>query len=336
MSSKRRPGNRFIRFTTAGAFAIFAAGSLTLPVQAAEDPWPKKPVTVIVASAAGGSADVLSRIVLNHLAKETNANFVVDNRPGAAGNIGMALLKRAAPDGYTLGYGNINTLAINPALFNKLPYDVNRDFVPVGRMFSIYNLLVVRGDSPVKTVGELISRAKKEPGKLSYAAAGTGSSGHMGGELFKKMAGIDVLFIPYNGDPASLTDLAGGRLDYTFTNASVAWPLVKSGKLRALAITSRERIPLYPNLPTLDESGLKGYENVSWGGLVFPKGTPQPIVDHLSAALEKVLKTDSLRKDLADANASAGTGTHEQFVSFISSEQKKWADLIETAHIPKQ
>jgi tripartite-type tricarboxylate transporter receptor subunit TctC len=150
------------------------------------------------------------------------------------------------------------------------------------------------------------------------------------------MAGIDVLFIPYNGDPPSLTDLAGGRLDYTFTNASVAWPLVKSGKLRALAITSRERSPLYPNLPTLDESGLKGYENVSWGGLVFPKGTPQPIVDRVSAALEKVLKSDALRKDLANANASAGTGTREEFVRFIASEQKKWASLIETAHIPKQ
>ncbi len=333
------PVDRIMRFTTAfaafAAFAFGAAGSLTSSAQAAEDPWPHKPVTVIVPSAAGGSGDVLSRIVLSHLARETNANFVVDNRPGAAGNIGMAMLKRAAPDGYTIGYGNINTLAVNPGLFRKLPYDVQRDFVPVGRMFSIYNLLVVRGDSPIKNVAELIALAKKEPGKLSYAAAGTGSSGHMGGELFKKMAGIDVLFIPYNGDPPSLTDLAGGRLDYTFTNASVAWPLVKSGKLRALAITSRERIPLYPNLPTLDESGLKGYENVSWGGLVFPKGTPQPIVDRVSAALEKVLKTDALRKELTDANASAGTGTREDFARFVASEQKKWTGVIESAHIPK-
>ncbi|CAG2134473.1 hypothetical protein LMG31506_01390 [Cupriavidus yeoncheonensis] len=318
------------------ALALSAACSFTSAARAADNPWPQKPVTVIVASAAGGSADVLTRVVLTHLARETHANFVVDNRPGAAGNIGMAQVKRAAPDGYTLGYGNINTLAINPALFSKLPYDARQDFVPVGRMFSIYNLLVVRADSPVKNVTELIALARKSPGKLSYAAAGTGSSGHMGGELLKKMAGIDVLFIPYNGDPASLTDLAGGRLDYTITNASVAWPLVKSGKLRALAITSRERVTLYPNVPTLNESGLKGYENVSWGGLVFPKGTPQPIVDKLSTALEKVLKTDSLRQDLANANAVAATGTRADFIQFITSEQKKWADLVAAANIPKQ
>ncbi|WP_354683462.1 tripartite tricarboxylate transporter substrate binding protein [Cupriavidus necator] len=326
-----------MRPTTAfTALALIAACSFTAPAGAADNAWPQKPVTVIVASAAGGSADVLTRVVLTHLAKETHANFVVDNRPGAAGNIGMAQVKRAAPDGYTLGYGNINTLAINPALFSKLPYDVRQDFVPVGRMFSIYNLLVVRADSPVKNVGELLALAKKSPGKLSYAAAGTGSSGHMGGELLKKMAGIDVLFIPYNGDPASLTDLAGGRLDYTITNASVAWPLVKSGKLRALAITSRERIALYPDVPTLNESGLKGYENVSWGGLVFPKGTPQPIVDKVGTALEKVLKSDSLRQDLSNANAVAATGNRDDFIRFIASEQKKWADLVETAQIPKQ
>ncbi|EYS94787.1 MFS transporter [Cupriavidus sp. SK-4] len=318
------------------ALALSAACSFTSAARAADNPWPQKPVTVIVASAAGGSADVLTRVVLTHLAKEAHANFVVDNRPGAAGNIGMAQVKRAEPDGYTLGYGNINTLAINPALFSKLSYDVRQDFVPVGRMFSIYNLLVVRADSPVKNVAELLALARKSPGKLSYAAAGTGSSGHMGGELLKKMAGIDVLFIPYNGDPASLADLAGGRLDYTITNASVAWPLVKSGKLRALAITSRERVALYPDVPTLNESGLKGYENVSWGGLVFPKGTPQPIVDKLSTALEKVLKTDSLRQDLANANAVAATGTRADFIQFIASEQKKWAELVETAKIPKQ
>ncbi|WP_316149568.1 tripartite tricarboxylate transporter substrate binding protein [Cupriavidus sp. BIC8F] len=325
-----------MRLTTAfKALALSAACCFSAFAQAA-DPWPHKPVTVIVASAAGGSADVLTRIVLTHLAKETNASFVVDNRPGAAGNIGMAQVKRAAPDGYTLGYGNINTLAINPALFTRLPYDVRQDFVPVGQMFSIYNLLVVRADSPVKNVAELLALAKKSPGKLSYAAAGTGSSGHMGGELLKKMAGVDVLFIPYNGDPASLTDLAGGRLDYTITNASVAWPLIKSGKLRALAITSRERVALYPNVPTLNESGLKGYENVSWGGLVVPKGTPQPIVDKLGTALEKVLKSDQLRQDLSNANAVAATATREEFVRFIASEQKKWAALVESAKIPKQ
>lgn len=321
---------------SAAVLVLAAAWCSSSLAQTAPNAWPQKPINVIIASAAGGSADVLSRIVLDHLSKATNATFVVSNRPGASGNIGMTQLSRAAPDGYTLGYGNINTLAVNPGLFTKLPYDPNGDFIPVGQMFSTYNVLVVAADSPIKNVDELIATAKKNPGQLSYAAAGIGSSGHMGGELFKKMAGIDALFIPYNGDPASLTDLAGGRLDYTFSNISVAWPLVQSGKLRALAITSRARIPQYPNLPTLNESGLEGYENVSWGGLLFPKGTPQPIVEQLSAALEKVMKTDSIRASLANANASPGTGTRDDFVRFISSEQKKWAQVIESANIPKQ
>jgi tripartite-type tricarboxylate transporter receptor subunit TctC len=319
--------------------AVLAIGAACSSVASAADDaaqWPQHPVTVIVASAAGGSADVLTRIVINHLAADLNASFIVEDRPGAAGSIGMGQLKRSAPDGYTLGYGNINTLAVNPALFNTLPYDANKDFVPVGGMFSLSNLVVVKNESDAKTLADLIAAAKKDPGKLTYAAAGIGSSGQMGGELFKKMAGIDTRFIPYNGDPASLTDLAGGRIDYSVTNASVAWPLIQGGKLRALAITSLQRDPLFPSLPTMNESGLKGYENVSWGGLVFPAGTPQPIVDRLSAELQKVLKTDSMRKDLANAGATPAKGTRADFVRFIGSEQKKWADLIKSAGIEKQ
>jgi tripartite-type tricarboxylate transporter receptor subunit TctC len=327
----------FFAHTLSALFAAGALGTLAVSAHAAGTDWPQKPVTVIVASAAGGSADVLSRIVLKHVAEDTGANFIIENRPGAAGNIGMSQVKRAAPDGYTLGYGNINTLAVNPSLFTKLPYDATKDFAPVGQLFAVYNLLVVRGDSPIHTVNDLIAQAKREPGKMSYGAAGIGSSGQMAGELFKQMAGIDTLFIPYNGDPASLSDLAGGRLDYTFTNASVAYPLVKSGKLRALAITSKQRVALFPDMPTLDELGMKGYENVSWGGLVFPAGTPQPIIDRLSAALQKVLVSDSLAKDLANASASPGTpGTPADFARFIAAEQRKWGDLINTAHIEKQ
>lgn len=317
--------------------AVGALNSLAPPAHAAGGDWPSRPITVIVASAAGGSADVLSRIVLKHVAEDIGANFVVENRPGAAGNIGMSQVKRAAPDGYTLGYGNINTLAVNPSLFNKLPYDATRDFAPVGQMFAVYNLLVVRGDSPIHNLDDLVAQARREPGKMSYGAAGIGSSGQMAGELFKQMTGTDVMFIPYNGDPASLSDLAGGRLDYTFTNASVAYPLVKSGKLRALAITSRSRVPLFPDIPTLDELGLKGYENVSWGGLVFPAGTPRPIVDRLSQSLRKVLASDALARDLANASASPGTpGSPEDFQRFIAAEQRKWGDLIVAAHIEKQ
>ncbi|WP_260986378.1 Bug family tripartite tricarboxylate transporter substrate binding protein [Bordetella genomosp. 13] len=324
------------RLLSAVLFLIATSCLATAPARAAETDWPTRPVTVIVASAAGGSADVLTRLVLNRLSAATGATFVVENRPGAAGSIGMMQITRAKPDGYTLGYGNINTLAVNPALFNKLPYDANKDFVVVGRMFDVYNLLVVSADSPARSVNDLIALAKSKPGGLSYGAAGIGSSGHMGGELFKHMAGVDAMFVPYNGDPASLSDLAGGRIDYSFTNASVAWPLVQSGKLRALAITSRDRVPFFPDLPTLNESGLSGYENVSWGGLVFPRGTPDAIVQKLSGQLQKVLASDGLRDDLSKLSARPGEGDREAFVRYIAAEQRKWADLIDAAHIEKQ
>lgn len=318
------------------SLALAACLLLSSTVQAADSSWPTKPVNVIVASAAGGSADVLTRITMEHLSRATGANFVVTNRPGAAGTIGMSQVARAQPDGYTLGFGNITTLAINPSLFQTLPYEVKGSFDAVGQMFSTYNVMVVPVDSPFKDVQSLVSYAQANPRKLSYAGAGMGSSGHMAGELFKKMTNVDAMFVPYNGDPASLADLVGGRLDFTFSNISVAWPLVQSGRLRALAITSLERLPEYPELPTLDELGLKGYENVSWGGLLFPKGTPPAVTDRLSAALKDVLKTEALRADLARVNAWPGTAVGDDFTRFIDSEEKKWAEVIEAANIPKQ
>lgn len=307
------------------------------PVLAADPApsWPDKPVTFVVASAAGGSADVLSRIVFNQLAKEMNATFVVENRPGAAGGIGMAAVKRAAPNGYTLGYGNINTLAVNPAIFKKLPYDATNDFEPVGHMFSVYNVLAVRADHPAKTLAELIEVVRKNPGKLSYGAAGIGSSGHMGGELLKSMTKIDVQFVPYQGDPASLQDLMGGRIEFSISNSSVVAPLIASGKLRALAITARTRVPMYPDLPTFEESGLEGYENVSWGGVVVPKGTPPELVAKLNERMQKVLKSEAVHQAYAKLGATPGGGTPADFKQLIAREQKKYRDLVETAKIEK-
>ena len=307
------------------------------PVLAADpaSSWPDKPVTFVVASAAGGSADVLSRIVFNQLAKEMNATFVVENRPGAAGSIGMTALKRAEPNGYTIGYGNINTLAVNPAIFKKLPYDATNDFEPVGHMFSVYNVLAVRADHPVKSLAELIELVRKNPGKFSYGAAGIGSSGHMGGELLKSMSKLDVQFVPYQGDPASLQDLMGGRIEFSVSNSSVVAPLVASGKLRALAITAPARVPMYPDLPTFAEAGLKGYENVSWGGVVVRKGTPPEVVAKLSEGMQKALRSEPVRTAYAKLGATPGGGTPADFRQLIVSEQKKYRDLVEPAKIEK-
>lgn len=310
------------------------AGFLVLPGQAAE-PWPAKPVTVIVNSAAGGSADVLTRIVFNELAKELNASFVIENRPGAGGGIAMAAIKRSQPDGYTLGYANVNTLSVNPSLFKHLPYDANKDFEPVGTMFNLYNVIAVRADHPARTFAELLDYAKKNPGKLSYGASGIGTSGHIGGELLRSMANLDVQFVPYQGDPQCLQDLIGGRIEYSVSNSSVVMPLVASGKLRALAITSRARVPLYPDLPTLDESGIKGYENVSWGGIVFPRGTPQSAVDRLSTSMNKVLRSSAVQEPMSKLGAVTVIGSPADFRKLVHSEQIKYRDLIETAKIQK-
>jgi tripartite-type tricarboxylate transporter receptor subunit TctC len=322
-----------MRYLVSMALCLLALG--TRPALAADAAWPDKPVSFIVASAAGGSADVLSRIVFDELGKEMHAVFVIENRPGAAGNIGMAAVKRAAPNGYTIGYGNINTLAVNPALFKKLPYDATNDFEPVGHMFSVYNVLAVRADHPAKTLAQLVEIIKKNPGKLSWGAAGIGSSGHMGGELFKNMAKIDALFVPYQGDPASLQDLLGGRIDFSVSNSSVVAPLVASGKLRALAITSPKRLSMYPELPTFDESGFKGYENVSWGGVVVPKGTSADVIAKLNAGLQKALQSEAVRNAYAKLGATPGGGSPAQFRELIVREQKKYRDLIETAKIEK-
>src|SRR5690606_5835524 len=205
-----------------------AALSLAAGMTAVAHAWPERPITFVVPSAAGGSPDVLSRVVTTQLSNDLNTPVVVENRPGAAGNIGIVQIKRAAPDGYTIGYGNINTLAVNRALFNKLPYDVDADLAPVIHFFSIYNVLIVPAESPIKSVADLLKRAKAAPGKMSYGASGIGTTGHMGGELFKSLGKIDVEFIPYNSGPAALQDLLGGRLDYMVSNSSEAIPLVKS------------------------------------------------------------------------------------------------------------
>ncbi|MFY0479739.1 Bug family tripartite tricarboxylate transporter substrate binding protein [Achromobacter marplatensis] len=318
-------------------FRSFSALALSASLigAAVAGPYPDKPITFIVPSAAGGSPDVLSRLITTQLARDTGATMVVENRPGAAGNIGIALVKRAAADGYTVGYGNINTLAVNRSLFKRLPYDVDQDLTPVAHLFDLYNALIVPADSPVKSVQDLIDLARKQPGRLSYGASGVGTTGHMGGELFKSMAKLDVMFIPYNGGPAAIQDLLGGRLDYLFVNTSEATPLVKSGKVRAIGVSSLKRLPLMPDVPTLDESGLKGYETVAWGGVVAPKGTPAEVVATLNAAIQKALQAPEVRTGLATLGAVPAAGSPDDFKQLIDRETVKWQKIIDNAGIEK-
>lgn len=316
-----------------GAFAL--ASTLAGAAVSVHAAFPEKPITFIVPSAAGGSPDVLSRLITTQIAKDTGATVVVENRPGAAGNIGVSQIKRAEADGYTIGYGNINTLAVNRSLFKKLPYDVDADLVPVGQILNIYNVLIVPAESPIKSVQDLIDRAKAAPGQLSYGASGVGTTGHMGGELFKSLANVDVMFIPYNGGPAAMQDLLGGRLDFTFVNTSEAVPLIKGGKVRALGVSSLKRLELLPEVPTLDESGVKGYEIIAWGGAVAPAGTPADVIAKLNADLNKALANPAVKKSLANLGAEPVGGSPEDFKKFIDVETTKWRNVIDTAKIEK-
>jgi tripartite-type tricarboxylate transporter receptor subunit TctC len=321
-------------FSRLPAALAIAAGLMAavLPAQAA---WPDRPITFVVPSAAGGSPDVLSRLVTNELSKSLGVPVVIENRPGAAGNIGILQIKGKPADGYTIGYSNVNTLAVNRTLFKKLPYDADRDLAPVAHAFDLYNVLIVPKDSPVQDVAGLIAAARKAPGKLSFGAPGVGTTGHMGGELFRSMANIDVLFVPYNGGPAALQDLLGGRIDYLFANSSEVGPLVAAGKVRALAVSSMKRIAILPSVPTLDESGVKGYETVAWGGVVAPAGTPPEIVQKLNAAINAALATPAVREGLAKLGAVPAGGTPADFQRTIDRETKRWGELIERNKIEK-
>jgi tripartite-type tricarboxylate transporter receptor subunit TctC len=316
------------------AVVATASGLLATAVPA-EAAWPDRPITFVVPSAAGGSPDVLSRLVTHELSKSLGVPVVIENRPGAAGNIGILQIKGKPADGYTIGYGNVNTLAVNRTLFMKLPYDVDRDLVPVAHAFDLYNVLIVPKDSPIQDVAGLVAAARKAPGKLSFGSPGVGTTGHMGGELFRSMANIDVLFVPYNGGPAALQDLLGGRIDYLFANSSEVGPLVTAGKVRALAVSSARRIAMLPAVPTLDESGVKGYETVAWGGVVAPHGTPPEIVQKLNAAINAALATLAVRDGLAKLGAVPAGGTPADFKRLIDRETKRWGDLIERNKIEK-
>ena len=292
------------------------------------------PIAFVVPSAAGGSPDVLSRIVTNQWAQNAQRPVVVENKPGAAGNIGIMQIIRG--NALTIGYGNINTLAVNRSLFSTLPYDVDKDLVPVSHLFDLYNVLIVPAESRIPSVRALLTEARQNPGKLSFGASGVGTTGHMSGELLNHLEKVDTVFVPYQGGPAALQDLMGGRLDYMFINSSEAVPLVKTGKVRALAVTRLgKRIEQLPDVPTMDEAGVKGYEIVSWGGVVGNRKMTPEQAKALAADLDKVLQAPNVRQSLHNLGAQPVGGTPEDFQKLIARETKKWSEIIQSSKIQK-
>jgi tripartite-type tricarboxylate transporter receptor subunit TctC len=290
--------------------------------------YPDRPIRLVISSAVGGSPDIVTRILAAELVKQMGQQIVIDNRPGGAQTIGTEMVVHANPDGYTIGYANVVTLAINKSLLPKQPYDPDKDLVLVGQFLSTYNLLAVTNALPVKSVKELIAYARQNPGKLLNGSAGNGTTGHLGGELFKIMTGTQIVHVPYKGSPQAITDLVAGQVQILFDNLTSISPHVKSGKIRGLGVSSLKRSPIFPELPTISEAGAPGYETNAWGGLVVPVGTPKAIVTKLNAEVNKALQSPLLRERYAAIQAEPVGGTPEDFAAYARKETVKWADVV--------
>ena len=317
------------------ALALTLGGALAAssPTLAAK-PYPERPVTLVVGYAAGGATDIVARLMAKSLSELLGQTFVVENKTGANSNIGAEIVSRAAPDGYTLYVGSIaNT--INRSLYSQLNYDFIKDFKPVGMVATIPNILVVNPKLPVNTVQEYLAYARAHPGKLTCASSGSGSSIHLSCELFKMETGTDILHVPYRGSGPAVADLLGGQVDSMFDNLPSSLPHVQAGKLRALGVTSPQRLPSAPDVPTLAESGLPGFDVESWFGLVAPAGTPQPVIARLNEALNQALASPALQASYKQAGfyAPATPNTPETFAKKIDSEIDKWAAVVKRANI---
>ena len=290
--------------------------------------YPAKPIRLVVPFPAGGTTDILARAVGQKLTEAWGQPVVVDNRPGAGGNIGAELVAKAAPDGYTLLMGTVGTHAINASLYAKMPYDHIKDFAPVILVAGVPNVLVVNPAVPVNSVQELIAYAKANPGRLNFASSGSGTSIHLSGELFKVMAGVQMTHIPYKGSAPALQDLIGGQVQLMFDNLPSALPQIKGGKLRALAVTSATRAAALPDVPTVAEAGLPGFEASSWFGVLAPAGTPVAIIARLNAEIAKWLASPEAREKLASQGANAAGGSPEDFAKHIAAETAKWQKVV--------
>src|SRR5688572_11782914 len=290
--------------------------------------YPERPIRMIVPQAAGSATDNVARLLAPELGRQLGANVVVENRPGGALTIGIDAVAKAAPDGYTLGQGPVGALAITRHMVAKLPYDIERDLQPVAIVTTGYMLLAVSPKAPFSTVAELIDYARKNPGKLSNASSSNGSPGHVSGELFKFMTGTDIVHIPYKGGAAAIGDLISGQVQLMFESTNSIAPHVKAGRVRALAVTGERRALSLPEVPTLIEAGVPGYEVNAWSGIITTAGVPRPVLDKLNAAVNRAIAQPDTKERLAQLGSEGGGGTPEEFAALIRRDSAKWADVI--------
>jgi len=312
------------RALLAAALAVCAAGALA-------QPYPSKPIRLIVPFTPGGSTDILARAIGQKLAEALAQQVIIENRPGAGGAIGAEAAARAAPDGYTLLMGHIGTLAVNPSLYPKLGYDPVKSFAPVALVAKVTNVLVVNPAVPAQTVQELVKLAHAEPGRLRYGSGGNGSAAHLATEYFKLRTRTDIVHVPYKGTGPAVTDLLGGQIELMMTGAPAVMSHVKAGKMRALAISSAQRIESLPELPTIAEAGVPGFEAIQWYGVVAPAGTPEAVIARLNAEINRALATPELKARLVAEGAEAAPTTPQAFGAFIAAEIERWRPVIQKA-----
>jgi tripartite-type tricarboxylate transporter receptor subunit TctC len=313
------------------ALAATAAISGVLGFSAtASAAYPDHPIRMVVGFSAGGTTDVVARILAKEVSTELGQSIVVENRPGAGSNIGAEIVARAKPDGYTL-YMVAVTSAINQTLYKNIKFNLLKDFAPIALAVKVPNILVVNPKLPVHSVKELVEYAKAHPGTLNFASSGSGTSIHMAGELFKQVAGVDILHVPYKGSAPAETDLMGGQVQLMFDNMPAAWPHVQAGKLRALAVTTAERSKTAPDLPTMRESGFPSFDVSSWFGVIAPAGTPADVVNKLNGAIEKALLKPDVQARFKDLGAVSVQTTPAEFGEFMQSEVTNWAKVVKAS-----
>lgn len=313
---------------TASAAILFAFTSLAQ----AQGAYPNGPIKVIVPFPPGGGTDVVTRMALEKVRAATGWTFVVDNKPGAGGNIGLDAVAKSKPDGHTLGMGQTSNLAINPSLYAKMPYNVAKDFVPIALVAGQPVVLVVNATSRFKTLADLVEAAKQSP-TLTMASAGNGTVGHLSGEIFGKQAGITFTHVPYKGAGPATTDLLGGQVDFNFATPQSVVSFVKAGKLRALAVSSAKRMPLLPDVPTVAEGGLKGFDTSEWKVLVAPAGTPAEIVKRLNAEFDKAMSKPETLAQLLSEGSVPMSGSPQQVAQYLKAEAQRWSAVVRAGNV---
>ena len=309
------------------AFVLFGS-----PSRAASDWAPSKPVRMIVGFPPGGATDLVARIIQPKMSAGLGRQVIIDNRPGANGVISNELIARAEPDGHTIGFGHIGTLVISPTI-QKVPYDVQKDLAPIGLVVSLQNIIIVHPTLPAKNLKEYIALAKAKPGTMLYATSGSGSPGHLAAVLMESLAGVQMTHVPYKGGGPLITDLVAGHIPSAFAVISTGMPHVRSGKVRAIAVTGEKRAEAAPNVPTVAESGIKGYAATNWYGMLAPAGTAQAIIDRHSRELVAALKASDVVQQLKDQGIEAAPSSPAEFARFIAAEQKKWMPIIRQSNI---